>query len=135
MHFKQNLNDHNTYLVTQENSQYKYWHHKNQIQRQEAQIAEERPSFIRMVIEGMDDYNNVETLIIKKLFSILEQSNLAQNYIVYIGIKLLINGYKNGIRRQGVAGVFAIVGPILAATGTAFAGTFRNEIAAIASMS
>ena len=67
MHFKQNLNDHNTYLVTQENSQYKYWHHKNQIQRQEAQIAEERPSFIRMVIEGMDDYNNVETLIIKKL--------------------------------------------------------------------
>ena len=33
------------------------------------------------------------------------------------------------------AGVFAIVGPILAATGTAFAGTFRNEIAAIASMS
>ena len=47
----------------------------------------------------------------------------------------MINGYKNNIRRQGVAGVFAIVGPILAATGTAFAGTFRNEIAAIASMS
>ena len=46
-----------------------------------------------------------------------------------------MNGYKNGIRRQGVACVFAIVGPILAATGTAFAGTFRNEIAAIASMS
>ena len=66
---------------------------------------------------------------------ILEQSNLAQGYILYTGIKLLINGYNNNIRRQGVAGVFAIVGPILAATGTAFAGTFRNEIAAIASMS
>ena len=68
MHFKQNVNDHNTFLTTQENSQYAHWNHKNQIQRQEAQIAEERPSFIRMVIEGMDDYNNVETHITKKLY-------------------------------------------------------------------
>ena len=76
LHFKQNLDDHNTYLVPQENSQYAYWNHKNQIQRKEARIAEERPSFIRMVIEGMGDYNNVETLIIKKLLIIFDSGTV-----------------------------------------------------------
>ena len=82
LHFKQNLNDHNTYLVTQENSQYKYWHHKNQIQRQEAQIAEERPSFIRIIIEGMNDYNNVEALIIN-IFNFGTNKSSLRPYCIY----------------------------------------------------
>ena len=59
LHLELNPKDQNTYIVNDVNGQYAYWNHINQIQRQEVQVTEERPSFIRMVIEGINQYNVV----------------------------------------------------------------------------
>ena len=59
LHLELNPKDQNTYIVNDVNGQYAYWNHISQIQRQEVQVVEERPSFIRMVIEGIIQYNVV----------------------------------------------------------------------------
>ena len=50
-----------------------------------------------------------------------------------LGIKSFFDGFNRATSRQGFAALLGNVGPILAATGVAFAGTFRNEIANLAS--
>ena len=50
-----------------------------------------------------------------------------------LGLKSFFDGFNRATSRQGFAAVLGNVGPILATTGVAFAGTFRNEIANLAS--
>ena len=50
-----------------------------------------------------------------------------------LGLKSFLDGFHRATSRQGFAAALGNVGPLLAATGVAFAGTFRNEIANLAS--
>ena len=75
MHLELNPKDQNTYIVNDVNGQYAYWNHISQIQRQEVQSVEERPSFIRMVMEGMNQYNvvpknSIHSIVVQTLVDI-----------------------------------------------------------------
>ena len=50
-----------------------------------------------------------------------------------LGLKSFLDGFNRATSRQGFAAALGNVGPLIAATGVAFAGAFRHEIANLAS--
>ena len=75
------------------------------------------------------------------LNTILNQNNLCyhsywKKFILEddtLGLKSFLDGFNRATSRQGFAAALGNVGPLIAATGVAFAGAFRHEIANLAS--